>query len=137
MAQSVKHLPSAQVMILGSWNRAPHIIYSLLSKEPVSPSPTWPSTLSCSLTHSLTQINQILKNVINSKHKTVFINFNKWKYFLKDTNNENQHKQEEETQALQKRTYAIYTNTLNISKSNAVIYTKNDKHEQELSTTGL
>ena len=38
MAQSVKCLPPAQVMILGSWDRAP-AAGSLLSRESASPSP--------------------------------------------------------------------------------------------------
>ena len=40
VAQWVKHLPSAQVMIPGSWDRAPR--QTLLSREPASPSPSAP-----------------------------------------------------------------------------------------------
>ena len=52
MAQSVKHLPLAQVMIPGSWDQVPHQA-SLLSGESASPSPSAP--LQC--LHSFSQIN--------------------------------------------------------------------------------
>ena len=50
VAQSVKHLPSVQVMISGSWDQAPWS-GSLLSPESVSPSPWLPPA--CAWTLSL------------------------------------------------------------------------------------
>ena len=58
MAQSVKYLSSAQVVILGSWDQAPESS-SLLSGEPVSPSPSAPPPI----TFSLSQINKIFKKI--------------------------------------------------------------------------
>ena len=51
VAQSVKHLPSARVMISGSWDQAP-TSGSLLSRESTSPSPS-ASSPACALTLSL------------------------------------------------------------------------------------
>ena len=54
VAQSVKHLPSAQVMIPGSWDGGPHSSGLLLSGKPASPSPSLPAcALSFSLSRSL------------------------------------------------------------------------------------
>ena len=50
MAQSVKHLPSAQVMISGSWDQVP-ASGSLLGRESASPFPP-----ACAL--SVSQINK-------------------------------------------------------------------------------
>ena len=47
MAQSVKHLPSAQVMIPGSWDGAGMRIGSLLSRESASPNPSALPLLLC------------------------------------------------------------------------------------------
>ena len=61
VAQLVKHLPSAQVVVPGSWNRAP----SRLSGEPTSLSLClYHSPFLCSLGLSLCvkYINKILKN---------------------------------------------------------------------------
>ena len=59
MAQLVKHLTSAQVMISGSWDQVP-CWGSLLSGESASPSPSVPpARLVLSLSHS--QINKIFK----------------------------------------------------------------------------
>jgi len=61
VAQSVKHLPLAQVMISGSWDQALSPA-TLLSRESVSPSPLshCPSPRSCmhSLSFFLSQINK-------------------------------------------------------------------------------
>ena len=55
MAQSVKHLPLAQVMILGSWDAAG----SLLSEESASHSPSAiPLAPAHVLSVSLSQINK-------------------------------------------------------------------------------
>ena len=53
VAQSVKHLPLAQVMISGSWDQSPHQApCSVLSGESASPSPSAsPPALSLSLTN--------------------------------------------------------------------------------------
>ena len=60
VAQVVKHLPSAQVMILGSWDRAPHhapcSAGSLLSTLPLPLPPAHALALS--------EINKILKNKV-------------------------------------------------------------------------
>lgn len=60
VAQSFKHLPLAQVMILGSWDGTP-ALGSLLSREFASPSPSALAPCSCSL--CLYQINFNLKKV--------------------------------------------------------------------------
>ena len=60
VAQPVKHLPSAQVMIPGSWDLVLHQA-SLLSKESASPSPLLLFSLSLSLSLSCSQVNKILK----------------------------------------------------------------------------
>ena len=52
VAQSVKHLPSAQVMTLGTPGMSP-TLGSLLSGEPASPSPASPPLLVCSLSFSV------------------------------------------------------------------------------------
>ena len=63
MAWLVKHLPSAQVMVSGSWDRG-SMLGSLLSRESASPSaPPMPMLI---FSHSLCQINKILKK---NKHE--------------------------------------------------------------------
>ena len=57
MAQSVEHLPLAQVMIPGAWDQAPES-GSLLSRESASPSALPSGSFSLSL--SLSQINKNL-----------------------------------------------------------------------------
>ena len=63
VAQSVRHLPSAQVLNPGSWDQDPRWLSSLLSGESASPSPSAPPTpLLYSLSLSLKWINlKILK----------------------------------------------------------------------------
>ena len=56
VAQLVKCLPSAQMMIPGSWDRAP--LGSLLSGQPASLSPSIPPTCTLWLSLSLCQINK-------------------------------------------------------------------------------
>ena len=80
MAQSVKHLPLAQVMIPGSWDGAPHAVGCgggggggfLLSREPASPFPLPipPPTGASSLSLSLSQINKIVEQ--GKKEKLYF-----------------------------------------------------------------
>ena len=67
VAQLVKRLPLAQVMIPASWGLSP-ASGSLLVREPASPSASaWHSACARSLSLSLWQINKIFKN----KKKTV------------------------------------------------------------------
>ena len=77
MAQSVKHLPLARVMILGSWDRAPHwgpcSVGSLLLPLPL-PLPT-----DCGLP-PLSQVNKILKK---KKKKEYWRQTLKWIMLLK------------------------------------------------------
>ena len=69
MAQPVRHLPSAQVMILGSWDTAPHqapcTVGSLLLPLPLPLPPAYALSLSL----SLSQINKVLKKV----QKSIFL----------------------------------------------------------------
>ena len=60
VVQSVKHLPWAQVMILGSWDPAPHGESLLLPLPLLLPL----IMLSCLLSLSLSQIHKIFKNKI-------------------------------------------------------------------------
>ena len=60
MAQSVKHLSLAQVMILGSWDRALPSVWSLLVSLPL-PLPR-SSLLPLSVSHTLTQ--QLLRRYL-------------------------------------------------------------------------
>ena len=65
MAQSVRGLPSGQVMTPGSWDGALHQTPSLLSGEPASPSPSSIPLALCSLAlFSVKEINKILKKKI-------------------------------------------------------------------------
>ena len=72
VAQSVKHLPSAQVMIPGFWDQAlsPASSGSLLRRESASPS-TSPPTRALSFAFSLS-CSQINKNKHLKKYKYMF-----------------------------------------------------------------
>ena len=58
VAQTVKHLPSAQVMIPGSWDPESPMRQAPCSVESASPSPP------CSCSLSFSQINKISKNIL-------------------------------------------------------------------------
>ena len=60
MAQSVKHLPSAQVMIPGSWDQLSPALGSLFIGKSASPSPSASHPQrSSSLSRYLSQINKL------------------------------------------------------------------------------
>ena len=75
VAQLVKHLPSAQVLIPRSWDQAP-TSDSLLSWEPASPSPLLMLFLALSLFFSLSQINKKIFKKIKLQLKFIMKNKN-------------------------------------------------------------
>ena len=79
VAQWVKPLPSAQVMIPGSWNGAPHPHLALCSAGNLLPPPPLPASLpTCDLSFSLSNLRWLLILIIK-KHMyycVTDINFN-------------------------------------------------------------
>ena len=82
VAQSVKHLLSAQVMIPVSWDRAPH--RALCSAGSLLPPLSLLASLpTCDLSRSVSnKLVKLLKNKTQSKHSFHFSLLDYWKCFL-------------------------------------------------------